>query len=293
MLIIGRVKVGQVRLRGLGRGPAPTFGQPGRPLHEIVGRVRATADRRYAVGDRVVGWASRFDGLQEQIVTEADAVAHVPADLTDAQAIAPQALAVVLALADRVPTFVGKRVAVIGLGTYGNLLAAVAKARGADEVVGIDPVDRTAEAAAFGVDRFVHATSRYWAQHLSDDERPDIVIEAVGHQVATFADALEAVAPRGGIYLFGAADEPWLSLPLGLIWIKELTVTGGPANDRHGYLEKGKAFLAEHPDLPDKLVSRIVPYTATQAAFEDVDRPRPGLLKVVISGDPVGAVATA
>lgn len=269
--------------RGLLRGPFARFGDPGRPLHEIVGHVEASADGRFAPGERVVGWASRFDGLQEKFVTSADGLALVPPDYDDVQATVPQALAVVLALADRVPTFVGKRVAVIGVGTYGSLLGKVARLRGAAEVVGIDQVDRAAEAATFGLDRFVHSTSSVWAQSLADDERPDIVIEAAGHQVASYADAIHAAAPGGGIYLFGGPDDPWVSLPLPLVWLKQLTITGGPAGDKARYLEEGKEFLAEHPDVLDRLVSKVVPYTEAQAAFEDIDVPKPGLLKVIIT----------
>lgn len=269
--------------RGLLRGPHTRFGAPGRPLHEIVGRVVASSDARFDEGDRVVGWASGFDGLQELIVTSGDVLAQVPEHYDDVEATVPQALAVVLALADRVPDFEGKRVAVLGLGTYGLLLGKVATLRGAAEVVGIDPVDRSAEAAVFGIDRFVHAPSRTWARGLTDAERPDIVIEAAGHQVATYADAIEAAAPGGGVYLFGIPDEPWVSLPLPLVWLKELTITGGPAGDKARYLELGKEFLAEHPEVLGDLVSEVVPYTRAQHAFEAIDSPRPGVLKIILT----------
>ncbi|HEY0188868.1 MAG TPA: zinc-binding dehydrogenase [Cellulomonas sp.] len=269
--------------RGTFRRPAEVFGLPGRPLHEVVARVAVSTVPELAEGDRVVGWASGFDGLQQQFVTRADGLAPVPAHLDDVQALAPQTAAVVLALADRVPTFEGKRVAVIGLGAYGNLLAAVARLRGAAEVVGIDRIDRSAEAARFGLDRFVHATSRQWARDLADDERPDIVIEAAGHQVASYADAVHAVAPRGGVYLFGAPDDDWVALPLPLVWLKEVTITGGPAHDTRRYLDLGAELAAEHPDLLDAVVTRTLPYQAAQQAYAAVENPQPGVLKVVLT----------
>ena len=279
--------------RGVLRGPNEAFGVPGRPLHEIVARVVADPSRQFAEGDRVVGWASGFDGLQERFVTRTDVLAPVPDHLDDVQATIPQALAVVLALADRVPTFEGRRVAVIGLGTYGLLLGWVARLRGAAHVTGIDPVDRATEAAVAGFDQYVRTTSAVWARGLADDERPDIVIEAAGHQVATYADAITAVAPRGGVYLFGAPDEPWVSLPLPLVWLKEVTIAGGPAHDKRRYLDLGAELFAAHPELATRVVSDVRTYEHAQAAFEAAAQPRPGRFKTVLTAAATGWAPTA
>ncbi len=51
------------------------FGEPGFPLHEVTGEVVATAHPAHAVGDQVVGWAARADGVAEFVTTDGDEVA--------------------------------------------------------------------------------------------------------------------------------------------------------------------------------------------------------------------------
>jgi L-iditol 2-dehydrogenase len=47
----------------------------GYPIHEVVGEVIASRHRQHRPGDRVVGWASAFDGLMERVVTDGNQVA--------------------------------------------------------------------------------------------------------------------------------------------------------------------------------------------------------------------------
>ena len=45
----------------------------GFPIHEVVGEVVASRHRSHGVGDRVVGWASGFDGMMEYVAPTATA----------------------------------------------------------------------------------------------------------------------------------------------------------------------------------------------------------------------------
>ena len=47
----------------------------GFPIHEIVGEVVASRHRSHGIGDRVVGWASGFDGMMEYVVADGDGLA--------------------------------------------------------------------------------------------------------------------------------------------------------------------------------------------------------------------------
>ena len=117
----------------------------GFPIHEIVGEVLASRHPGHRIGDRVVGWASGFDGLMAQVVADGNGlVAYDPA-LSPHLAVGLQPLACVLyaARADR-RTSTGKQVAIIGQGSIGLLFAYAAKALGAAHVTGVDPVDRSA-----------------------------------------------------------------------------------------------------------------------------------------------------
>ncbi|HME74432.1 MAG TPA: alcohol dehydrogenase catalytic domain-containing protein, partial [Mycobacterium sp.] len=140
------------------RGPLP--GDDGRsgpekdgfPIHEVVGEVIASRHPEHRPGDRVVGWASAFDGLMERVVTDGDQVAPYDPALTIAQAIGLQPLACVLYAIEQLPDLDGRHVGIIGQGSIGLLFSCAVKAAGARHVTGVDPVDRAGIAEKFGVD---------------------------------------------------------------------------------------------------------------------------------------------
>ena len=72
----------------------------GFPVHEVAGEVIASRHDRHRPGDRVVGWASGFDGLMERVVTDGNQVTAYDPTLSPAQAVGLQPLACVL-YADR------------------------------------------------------------------------------------------------------------------------------------------------------------------------------------------------
>ena len=101
----------------------------------------------------VVGWASGFDGLMEQVVADGDGLASYDQALRPEHAVALQPLACVLYAVEQLPDLTGRHVAVLGQGSIGLLFSHVAKAAGAAQVTGVDPVDRTDIGPAFGVDK--------------------------------------------------------------------------------------------------------------------------------------------
>ncbi len=136
----------------------------GFPIHEIVGEVLASRHPDHQPGDRVVGWASGFDGLMEQVIADGNGLVAYDPSLTPAHAVALQPLACVLYAVEQLPDLAGRHVAVIGQGSIGLLFSYVAKACGAAHVTGVDPVDRDDVGPAFGVDTVVRATSDRWVQ---------------------------------------------------------------------------------------------------------------------------------
>lgn len=117
--------------------------------------------------------------------------------------------------------------AVIGLGSIGLLFTYLAKTLGAGHVAGIDPIDRSGIAGAFGIDTAVRATSDRWIRHLAPTERPDVVIEAVGHQVATLGHAVEAAAFSGTVFYFRVPDDDWYPISMRMMLRNNLTLKSG------------------------------------------------------------------
>jgi L-iditol 2-dehydrogenase len=256
----------------------------GFPIHEIAGEVLASRHPDHRPGDRVVGWASDFNGLMEQVVTDGDGLAAYDPSLSPPHAVGLQPLACVLYAVEQLPDLDGRRVAVIGLGSIGLLFAFAAKAAGAGHVIGVDPVDRAGLAQAFGVDIVVRATSDRWVSQLAPADRCDVVIEAVGHQVATLGHAIEAVAPRGTVFYFGVPDDDSYPISMRTMLRHNLTLKSGVTQDRQRILAAADAFARKHPGLLDRYPTHTVGVEQAQAAFDLACRPVPDRVKIAITG---------
>lgn len=254
----------------------------GFPIHEIVGDVIASRHPDHRPGDRVVGWASGFDGLMELVVSDGEGLGDYDPTLPPQHAIGLQPLACVLYALEQLGDLTGRRVAVIGQGSIGLLFSYAAKVAGAGHVTGVDPIDRRDIAAAFGVDTPVRASSDRWVRHLDADARPDVVIEAVGHQVATLGHAIEAVAPGGTVCYFGVPDDDSYPISMRTMLRNNLTLTSGVTRDRRRVLELANKFAAEHPELLSDYVTHVFGRDDVQAAFELASRPAPGRVKIAI-----------
>jgi L-iditol 2-dehydrogenase len=261
-----------------------SHGKPGYPLHELVGEVEASAADDLPVGTRVVGWAEGHLGLAEKFTARADHVAALDDEFLAIQATVIQPLCTVLYAVRRLGDVRGARVAVIGQGSIGTLFSHALKAAGAGHVTGVDPIDRRDLAGAFGVDAMEWRASSEWAASLGDGARPDIVVEAVGHQAATLADAVEAVAHGGTVLAFGVPDETHYAFPFARFFRKDATLIAGITRDRRRSLTAARDYLVEHREMLDAYITDVFPVADAQAAFELAVKPTVGRLKVVLEG---------
>jgi L-iditol 2-dehydrogenase len=254
----------------------------GFPIHEVVGEVIAIRHRSHGVGDLVVGWASGFDGLMEHVVADGDGLATFDPALTPQHAVALQPLACVLYALEQIPDLKGSRVAVIGQGSIGLLFSYTAKAFGARHVTGVDPIDRDGIGKEFGVDTIVRATSDRWVSNLDTNDRPDIVIEAVGHQVSTLSHAIEATAFGGTVFYFGVPDDDSYPISMRTMLRNNLTLKSGVTLDRRRVLCSANEFARKHPELLRAYVTHTFGVEEVQAAFELACRPTPERIKIAI-----------
>jgi L-iditol 2-dehydrogenase len=254
----------------------------GFPIHEIVGDVLASRHPGHRQGDRVVGWASGFDGLMERVVADGGGLAAYDPALRPQHATGLQPLACVLYAIEQLPDLGGRHVAVIGLGSIGLLFTYAAKAAGARHVTGVDPVDRSDVAGAFGVDSAVRATSDRWVSHLDPHDKPEIVIEAVGHQVSTLGHAIEAAAVGGTVLYFGVADDDCYPISIRTMLRNNLTLKSGVTLDRQRVLRCADEFARAHPQLLTNYLTHTFGAHDVQAAFELACRPVPGRVKIAI-----------
>lgn len=255
----------------------------GFPIHEIVGEVLASRHPDHRPGERVVGWASGFDGLMGRVVADGAGLVSYDAALAPELAVGLQPLACVLYAVEQLPDLENRHVAVIGQGSIGLLFSYVAKAFGAARVTGVDPVDRASVSTRFGVDDVVRATSDRWVRHLGPAGKPDVVIEAVGHQVATLNHALEAAAFGGTVFYFGVPDDDSYPISMRTMLRNNLTLKSGVTLDRQRVLRRADAFAREHRDLLGSYVTHTFGSDDVQAAFELACRPLPERVKIAIT----------
>jgi L-iditol 2-dehydrogenase len=263
---------------------------PGFPMHEVVGEVVASRHPETAVGSYVVGWARGMNGLAEFVVTRGDSVAGYDTSLDPGAAIMLQPLACVLDAVDQIAEVEGARVAVVGLGPIGLLFTHVLHDRGAALVTGVDQVSRREVGAEFGIGDLVHASADWWASSLGDSlgdgARPQIVVEAVGHQVRTLCDAVSAAQPGGQIFYFGIPDDPVYPFPMSEFVRKNLRLTSGVTRDRRGALLRASAYLARYPNLPSAYVTDVFDVEQATQAYTLASRPAERRLKVVLAFGP-------
>jgi threonine dehydrogenase-like Zn-dependent dehydrogenase len=255
----------------------------GFPVHEVAGEVIASRHPDHRPGDRVVGWASGFDGMMERVISDGDGLAPYDPALTPAQAVGLQPLACVMYACEQLPDLAGRHVAIIGQGSIGLLFSYVAKAAGARRVTGVDPLDRGSHATVFGVDDPVCATSDRWVSQLAPGDRAEVVIEAVGHQVATLGHAIAAAAPGGTVFYFGVADDEAYPISMRAMLRNNLTLKSGVTLDRRRVLELAGKFADEHPELLGIYLTHTFGIGDVQGAFDLACRPTPERIKIAIA----------
>jgi threonine dehydrogenase-like Zn-dependent dehydrogenase len=261
----------------------------GYPMHEIVGELVGVGPDTDAppVGSIVVGWATRFDGLADLVVTDAGSLAQCPDGWDPGEAVLMQPLACVLYAVERLGPVDGLHCAVLGLGPIGLLFCHVLKERGAAVVTGIDRIDRRDVAAEFGIDRVGWTTGADWASAVSAGaaEAPHAVVEAVGHQVGTLQDALTAVAFGGRVFYFGVNDDRVYPLDMDAMLRKNLTLISGGTIDRTRMLGEAADYLTRYPQLVKSSVTHRFDRAEVQRAYDAAATPSRGRLKVVIDFD--------
>lgn len=113
----------------------------------------------------------------------------------------------------------------------------------------------------------------------------ELVIEAVGHDLAVVNMALEAAAFNGTVLYFGVPDEDVYPFEFNQFFRKCLQLVASVQPDWQAYLPRAENYLIAHPDLGD-LVTDVVPVRKAIQAFEIAFSGRfPSHGKVLISVD--------
>jgi L-iditol 2-dehydrogenase/L-idonate 5-dehydrogenase len=261
-MILGH-EVGGVVVRQAADGSGPPAGtrvavHPATPGTDQ--SVRWPADRpNISVGGSYLGSAAldphRDGGFATQVALPTRMLRTFPPDVDPIQAALVEPASVAWHAVARAGEISGRRVLVTGCGPIGCLIVAIAKLRGASEVIAADVNQATrALAERMGADRWIHA-----AELGGAGIEPDVVLEASG-SLAGVGAAVRSVMRGGRVVLVGlvpSGDQPF---PVSTVISRELDVVGAfrfndEIDDVIAAVERGEldlsAVVSQVVDLDD------------------------------------------
>ena len=185
----------------------------GYPGHEGIGLVVDGSDTDYQVGEVVLTvpniWQSKcFAGFQ---LIDPQFLLKLPPGVPESHLLMAQQLGTVVFGCRRLPSLVGKTIAVIGQGSVGLFHDFMLRKMGAHKIIGIEPVSERLKAGKnLGIDHAIDVTGEKATEavmDLTDGEGADLVVEAVG-SVETFNQTLQMVKLFGQVVAFGLPPSP-------------------------------------------------------------------------------------
>lgn len=220
---------------------------------------------------------------QEYFPIKAAMVIKLPESISLDEGALVEPISVAVHALGRYGSLEGKKVAVIGAGTIGNLVAQVAQASGAAHVMITDIADYKLEKArACGIQHVVNSDEVDLSQAILNafgPDKADLILECVGVQI-TISQAI--VAARKGstivvVGVFGKKPE----VDLGLVQDRELTLVGTLMYQKKDYLRSielvavGKLRLGE-------MVTQRFPFDRYLEAYEAIESSGGRYMKVMI-----------
>src|SRR5699024_5530124 len=155
------------------------------------------------------------------------------------------------------------KVGVLGAGTIGLLVALVAKARGARQVVVTDPDPAKRERAMrLGID--LSASPQEFTERIAQAPDFDVVFDCVAN-VNSSAQAIQALRKGGTAVIVGVPAESIL-FPLHYVQDRELHVLGTLMYTKADY-EWAISYLSDEPDGLDELVTSYFGLEAASKAL--------------------------
>jgi alcohol dehydrogenase len=185
-------------------------------------------------------------------------ILKLPADLTDEEATPINCgVATMMCVTEKAGIRMGDAVVVQGLGLLGLYGAAIAKARGARLVIGLDTVaSRRERAASFGVDHALDPSSMDEAglirqvRSLCRPEGADVVIEVCG-EPGVVPGGLQFLR-TGGCYVLGGVVNPdaFVRIDVNLVLRKLITLRGVHNYHPRNLIEALEFVLANRRRFP-------------------------------------------
>jgi 2-desacetyl-2-hydroxyethyl bacteriochlorophyllide A dehydrogenase len=264
------------------------------PGHELVGTVERCDSRPELVGMTVIPdvvqgcgrcwWCRRHEdglcpdlvvlgqsadgGLAEFVRCRAATLVSVPSELSIDNAAFAEPVAVAVRAVAKAGDLRGCTVAVVGAGVVGNLIAQVARARGAQVVATDTAAWRLDVAAASGIATVPVETSSAQIAELTGGRMADVVFECAGRD-ASFALSA-TLARRGGAIVLVGIGNTFPAFPWRDVVLREQRLIGTAAHVWDVDVTTAVELLASGHVNPAPLISRIVGLDDVAATLEEL-----------------------
>jgi L-iditol 2-dehydrogenase len=223
---------------------------------------------------------------QELWVTEAHQIIPLPAHFTFEQGALIEPVSVAVHAVARAGQLHGHRVAVLGAGPIGNLVAQVARSNGADVLITDVSPFRLDVARRCGLTQTVNSAEETLATasaRVFHGEGFDVAFECVGIET-TISDSITNIAKGGTIVVVGVFGER-PRVDLGLVQDRELTVRGTLMYQSQDY-RRAVELVGSGAVSTEPLMSKHFAFDHYNDAYRFIDEQRDKTMKVFIDVAP-------
>ncbi|MDD3334471.1 MAG: alcohol dehydrogenase catalytic domain-containing protein [Eubacteriales bacterium] len=229
------------------------------------------------MGFQTTGMASEYFAVSAEKVTP------LPDELSFDEGAMIEPLAVAVHAVRRAGDVTGMKIAVLGAGPIGNLVAQTAKGMGADQVMITDVSDlRLSLAKSCGVDHCVNTRNQDFGEALVSafgSDKADVIFDCAGNNI-TINQAI-ACARKGSTLILVAVFADLGQVDLAVLNDHELDLNTSMMYRHPDYVEAIELVGAGKVKLAP-LMSKTFPFRDYQKAYEYIDANRETTMKVLI-----------
>jgi len=223
---------------------------------------------------------------QDYFAVAADKLVVLPDSLSPEAGAMIEPLAVAVHALRRGGGAEGKKIAIVGAGPIGNLVAQAAKALGATQTLIMDKsAFRLELAKKCGVDHCVDAGTETLSEAVSrhfGSDRADLILECVGSE-PTMTQAIAAARKGTTIVVVGVfGKKP--TTDLGIVQDRELSLVGTLMYRKEDYVQAVELASSGRMSL-DSLVTDSFPLEKYPEAYQFIEKAGDKAMKVMITLD--------
>ena len=230
------------------------------------------------MGFQTTGTASEY------FAVDASKVTPIPQEMSFEEGAMIEPLAVAVHAVKQMGNVRGMKVAVLGAGPIGNLVAQTAKGMGASKVMITDVSDyRLQKAKECGIDVCVNTKTQNFGEAMIaafGSDKADVIYECAGNNT-TMGQAI-AYARKGSVIVLVAVFAGMAEIDLAVANDHELDIKSTMMYRHEDYLD-GIALVNEKKVLLHPLISKTFAFKKYKEAYEYIDANREKTMKVIMN----------